>query len=47
MRQSRCVGNPSEGAEMCHDNPYKSSRYWNLVMIPVDALMMVKRLGLP
>ncbi len=36
-----------EGVEMCHDNPYKSSRYQNLVVIPIDALMTMKWLGLP
>jgi hypothetical protein len=36
-----------EGAEICHDDSYKSSQYWNPTMIPVDALMTVKWLGLP
>jgi hypothetical protein len=37
----------SEGAEMCHDDPYKSSRYQNPIMIPINVLLMVKWLGLP
>jgi hypothetical protein len=32
---------------MCHDNPYKSSRYWNPTAILVDVLMTMKRLGVP
>jgi hypothetical protein len=32
---------------MCHDNPYKSSQYLNLVVIPINVLMTMKWLGLP
>ncbi len=41
-----CWESSGEGAEICHDDSYKSSQYWNPIMILVDVLMMVKWLGL-
>ncbi len=42
-----CWESLGEGVEICHDDSYKSSQYWNPNVIFIDTLMTMKQLGLP